>query len=898
LIGTRLGPYEIVAALGAGGMGEVFRARDTRLDREVAIKVLPAAHLEDGERLARFEREAKALAALSHPNIAAIYEVGSQPTVEEVSTGGPEIHYLVMELAAGEDLSARIGRGALPPKRAVAIALQIADALEAAHRAGIVHRDLKPANVKVEEGGADPDRVKVLDFGLAKALAPEAESFPAPELAHSPTLTYQPTLGGVLLGTAGYMSPEQARGEAVDQRTDIWALGVILWEMLCGRRLFVGKTASDTLAGVLRQEIDLDALPGSTPAPLRRLLRRCLEREPRDRYHDAADVRIELQEALRAPEDAPTAAGAPSARPGRREVVAWILVAVAALLGSRALLGPRPPHAAADPVITTILPPIGHAFVQRSGIISAAALSPDGSRVVFVADQNLWMRSLSDPTPRLLEGSRGAQYPFWSPDGRQIAFFTDGRLKRMPADGGPVSIICDAAQPRGGSWGPSQQILLAPGLRTGIHLVDAAGGVPRQVTMVEAPTVSTHRFPAFLADGEHFIYLAARHTNPRGGKMGLHLSDLEGNSRFLVISDAGGVVVGDRLLFVRDRNLMTVGIDERLELVGSPRLLRSGVYAQGGSWSAVLSANPDRLIFQSSNRTLGARLTWMEPGGAYGDTVGETEIYWDLELSPDGRRLAVAVGDPKPAIWIHDLERGSRMRFTLGPEFSRGARWSADGTRLVYGSIRDRGRMEVVVRSVEGSEREELLAALDADLLPTSWSPDGRFVAVNYVDGERNEIWIVPTDGSDPYALIQTAPLAGGAVFSPDGSWLAYTSRESGADQVYLARFPDPSRRWQVSVEPRSNGAYWDPEGRTLYYTQGEQIWAVPTDLSGETPIFGARREIGTFARPEALWAGFNSYFAIARGGRLLTVSAGDPEVAASAPLMLVTDWRRLLPDS
>ena len=635
--GSRLGPYEITAPLGEGGMGVVYRATDPKLKRAVAIKVLPAAFAEDVERLARFEREAQVLAQLQHPNIASIYGL-------EESNG---VRALVMELIEGEDLAERLKRGALPLDETLAVARQIAEALEAAHEKGIVHRDLKPANIKLTPEG----KVKVLDFGLAKAMAPPGGASTA-DLARSPTMMNSPTMTathgtqlGVILGTAAYMAPEQARGGAVDKRADIWALGVVLYEMLTGRSLFSADTVSDTLAGVLRGEIDLAKLPAATPPALRRLLRRCLERNPKNRLHDAADARLVLAD-LEAgvADEAPTLPATPARRKGR-EVIAWGLAGAAMLAAAALFLGRSAERPVAPRVIRATLPlPPGGSIELDGERAGMPALSPDGRRIAFGARQGagpmrIWVHELETGSVRPLPGTEEGYRPFWSPDGRRIGFFTWSHLATTPSEGGAVAHLATARDARGGTWSPNGTILFAPFATGPLLAISEGGGASRTVTgSAEKLGNGTHRFPQFLPDGEHFVYLDRPGRLGKGTHPGVLLGRLNsaGPVKRLLDHATNAAFSGGHLLYVRDGALVAQRFDtDRFVLSGEPKVVVGDLLFNRRFAYGVFSASEAGILaFLTGKQKDLSRLVWRDRSGHRLGELGTPAglVLWVLAL--------------------------------------------------------------------------------------------------------------------------------------------------------------------------------------------------------------------------------------------------------------------------
>ncbi len=634
--GSRIGPYDILSTLGAGGMGEVYRARDAKLHRDVAIKVLLPAVANDPDRLARFRREAQVLASLNHPNIAHIHGI-------EESSG---VTALVMELVEGEDLSQRIGRGAMPLDEALPIAQQIANALEAAHEQGIIHRDLKPANIKVRPDGV----VKVLDFGLAKAMDPAGAS--SDHAMNSPTLSLHTTQAGMILGTAAYMSPEQARGNAVDKRADLWSFGVVLYEMLTGTRLFEGTTISDTLAAVLKTEPDWTKLPTDTPTPIRRLLRRCLEKDRRKRLADAADARLEIEDALTAPAADASSAGvsASTSSSSRATRLAWLVAGL--FLISTLILSAMYFRRAEPPTPTirfAISPP------EKTTFASESAISPDGQQVAFVTTgaagvTSLWVRPLAAVDSRQLAGTEGASFPFWSPDSRFLGFFAGSKLRKIDVAGGPSQTLADASpDPRGGAWAPDGTIIFSPGILSPIMRVSASGGPVSEVTKLDTELGQTsHRWPSMMPDGRHFIYFG---RGSQTEKQGLYVSSLDASESTFIVgtqvtgsyTEAGGK---GYLLFIRESTLMAQPFNAaKMELSGEPRPIAQGVSSYpsefGPTAYAAFSTSTGHLIYRTGDQQT-TRLTWFDRSGKSLGAITEPGGYYDPSLSMDGKKVLFA----------------------------------------------------------------------------------------------------------------------------------------------------------------------------------------------------------------------------------------------------------------
>ncbi len=833
--GVMIGSYRIDAALGAGGMGEVWRAQDTRLGREVALKVLPEEFANDPDRMSRFEREARVLASLNHPNIAHLYGLETEA-----------VTFLVMELAQGEDLSERISRGALPVDEAIPIALQIAEALEAAHEQGIVHRDLKPANIKLGGDGT----VKVLDFGLAKAW----ESDGGADLSLSPTLTRHATAAGVILGTAAYMSPEQARGQAVDRRADIWAFGVVLWEMLTGRQLYQGETVSDVLASVLKEKPDLDALPADTPANVRRVVTRCLEKDPRQRLQWVGDARIELAdvsdqgsgtEAIRG-----TGTGSAHSRRARLIGIAAVTAAIAAAVVAGFFLGHDSP---AEPRVVRfdLAAPIGTSYHLDAASPGPMVVSPDGTTFAFSArsasgEIGMYLRELDAVEARALKGAEGAQYPFWSPDSTAIGFFADGKLKKIDAGGGPPITLCDAPNGKGGSWAPSGEIVFSPGPAEPLQRVSAAGGEPTQLTTIdESRGDNSHRHPRFLPDGKHFLYLAR--SDGDNGQTGhaVVVASLEGGPETVLLrSAAAAEFAAGRLLFVREQTLMSRPFDpNRLEFTGDAVPISQDVLVIPGAAIAVFTASSAGVLaYQPSAGGTGVLLTLLDREGNELSTLGEPAAYNEVWVSPDGTMAAVSLEDAGGGagdIWIYEIERNVITRLTSDPGDEQQIVWSPDSRAIAF-ARRGGGSANIYSQTIDGTGPARLLLESQLDTFPTSWSPDGRLLGFDAESPDTGwDQWILPLDGGEPYPVLQTQFGEVNGVFSPDGRWLAFASDDSGRSEIYVTPFPGPGRRWRVSTEG-GFFANWSSTGREIFFLSfSDDVMAVPVDPGEETITIG-----------------------------------------------------------
>ena len=894
--------YELGGKIGQGGMGEVFLARDPRLARDVALKILPDAFAADPERLARFEREARLLASLSHTNIASIYGL-------EQDAGR---RALVLEYVAGDDLSTVIARGPVPVDDALDIARQIADALDSAHEQGIIHRDLKPANVKVMPDGT----VKVLDFGLAKALDTPLDGETTDQgITQSPTI--MGTAQGVILGTAAYMSPEQARGKTVDKRADIWAFGCVLFEMLTGRSTFTGETVSDTLAAILRAEPEWDTLPADTPDAVVAIMRRCLEKDPRRRLRDIGEARITIDSIQSGIDTAairigasPASDSAVSSSPGApapardsgrtarggsgRTLWAFTILFAAAAIAFMALyLVERRQTEPVSVIRALITPEEGKAFNNSSfGAHAFHALSPDGKNVTFISDNYLWVRSLGQVNATQLPGTESSNFPFWSADGRSIGFFADGKLKTIPAAGGPVTVVCDAPGARGGTWNQDDVIVFTPRLRTGLYRVPAAGGTPEPLTTVTRPTHSTHRWPRFLPDGDHILYMAANHTNPKGAQTAIYATTLSGGvDRLLVPSDSNPVYASGYLLYTRDRNLMARPFDPATAaLTGDPVRITENCAHHGGSWVGVYDARGDVLTYQGDAPPIGSELTWMDLDGNALGTIGGRDLHWDVDVSRDGRRLAIARGNPEPSVYIYDVERDIESGLTVDGSFSRAPVWSPNGTRIAYASIRDNGRLNVYVAPADRSSQPQPLIVEDTDMIPTSWSPDGRWLLVDHGDPGETEIWVIDMN-EEPEAtpVVQTRPWVYNGVFSPDGEYVAYVSREGGEDEVFVMPFPGPGGKTKLSGGLTASPG-WGPDRKLFFATANNVVMESTMRLTENGISFSPARSLFRVQDDNSFFVQSGTVLTPSPDGRLLCFLAADAPADITA-LTLVVGW-------
>ena len=884
IAGERFGRYSILSSLGAGGMGEVYRAHDPELGRDVAIKVLPRIFTSDPARLARFEREARVLAALNHPNIATIHGV------ERNGLTQPAIHALVLELVDGETVDEWTRtRHASDPRRlseALSIAKQIADALDAAHDKGIVHRDLKPANIKIRTDGV----VKLLDFGLAKALA-ESES--ESDQSRQMTTLVHGTNDGVVLGTAAYMSPEQARGKRVDNRADIWAFGCVLYEMLVGRPAFRGETVADTLAAVVNGDPDWTVLPTKTPASIRRLLRRCLAHDVRDRLHHIADARLEIDAAQEEPAETSVAHTV-----GRRELFVWrSIVTLLGIVCAATLvwaLWPLAPSPELRLEITT--PPTTDP--------SALAVSPDGRTVAFVATSQgrpvLWVRSLGRAQAEPLSGTDNARSPFWSPDGRSIAFFVASQLARVDLATGKVEpLVRRAGAGLGGTWTRDDTILFTATPGGPLTRARASGGEPAAPTGGEfrfegafplVPGTSNYRFPQALPGGQHVLFYAT------GQNAGIYVSRLDRPAPHRIIEADAAVYTSGQLLFVRQGSLFAQPFDlSRERLTGTAVSLGTQIVMGFEAGKAALSASDDGVVVYRGGQVAAPRqLVWFDRSGKPLQPLAGSEIQGGItsSLSPDGRYAALErIADGTADIWLLDIARGVPLRFTFDRAFDLAPIWSPDSRRVMFQSNRS-GTFKLYVKETNGKPGSEEWVFGDdrTTRVPYDWSRDGRFVL--YGEG-IGDIWALPLIGErKPFPVAQTAHSESDAQLSPDGKWVAYTSNEAGRLDVYVQAFPRATRHWRVSTDVGVQ-ARWRADGQELFYLSRDyRLMAVPIRTAGA----GNALEIGT---PVPLFpvrlngnpiAVTNRHYVVSPNGQRFLID-GPTEV--TLPLTVLLNWQR-----
>ena len=887
--GTRLGPYEIQSAIGAGGMGEVYRALDTRLDRTVAIKILADHGAGDPDLRARFEREARAIAALDHPHICVVYDVGQQDGV----------NFLVMQHLDGETLAARIARThtGLPLAQALTIAIQVAQALDRAHRAGITHRDLKPANIMLTKAGA-----KLLDFGLAKLRGPVVPI----SMSSMTRLSTPGTATGTILGTTHYMAPEQVEGKDADARSDIWALGAVLYEMVTGRRPFNGDSPASVMGAILKDEPPPpSARQPLAPRALDHTVERCLIKDPEKRWQNAGDVASELEWCARggtAPDGA-----AVGSRQNWRERGTWIAVFLVLAVVSSLIIWRRPTVPVGEVVRFSINPPDRVVFSRQSNMTVPTpqfAVAADGRSIAFVAAPAesrpmLWVRSLGDVTALQLAGTESAQEPFWSPDGRWIAFFAEGRLKKVPSSGGPVQTIAEPVpDTRGGDWGPDDTILFGMGASP-IYRVPASGGTPVPVTRLDSGRQEgSHRWPQFLPGGRQFLFTV---RSGLAEQRGVYVGSVDDQTRRLLIrGDTNAAYAGGQLLFLDGDTLLGRPFDgERIAFSGEPFTIAASIGRSSNGNGAFAASAAGTLAYAPSMMQHG-RLTWYSRNGNALGTAGpdgDNDLS-DFRLSPDETRLAVSLIDAKlatPDIWLTDLLRGGTSRFTFGPSLNASPVWSPDGTRIAFRTNR-KGLVEFYQNGTGGGGSDEPLmleeAARNAGLTSTTvyltdWSPDGNNIVFS-ADAPA-DLWVLPLSARSSPVRVLRAPsdqLHGN--FSPDGRFVSYSSNESGRFEVYVQTFPFSDRKWLISTsggyEPR-----WRRDGREIYYLSADGNMVAVAAALGQTPSFGVPQILFRTRVHPGVFALRTHYVPSADGNRfLIHTRSADP---AAALITVVLNW-------
>jgi serine/threonine protein kinase/Tol biopolymer transport system component len=852
--GTKLGPYEIQSPLGAGGMGEVYRARDTRLDRTVAVKVL-ASHLSSSPELKqRMEREGRAISSLNHPHICQLYDIGSQNGTD----------YLVMEFLEGETLAERLRKGAIPLAEVFKIGIAVAEALAVAHRSGIVHRDLKPGNIMLTAGGA-----KLMDFGLAKPLglpaasgSGSAPSFTAAATMSGPSPLSPLTTAGSIIGTIQYMSPEQIEGKEADARSDIFAFGAVLYEMAAGKRPFAGKSQISLASSILESEPEpVSVLKPNTPAAFQHVVTTCLQKNPDERYQSAQDIKLELQW-IAADRTSPAVAATATAVPRTRERVGWVaaLVAAIALTAAAAIFFYHTAQSEHS-IRTVINPPEKTTFNLTGDSAGPPVTSSDGTFIAFAATRTdgrtaLWVRPTNTVEARELPGTEAATFPFWSPDDRSLGFFADGKLKTVELEGGSTQIVCEAPLGRGGAWGPGGVILFSPAPTAPIMRVSASGGTPVPVTKLDAALHTSHRWPFFLPDGKHFLYVALHHDASKSGNNSLYYASLDGReNRLLFRSQTNAVYASGFLLFGRGDQLMAQPFNASSGTVsGEPQNVAKGVMNDASTWHMDASASNDGLLVFGSGASGDLELVWMDRGGKISTIAGKLPDLQSAVLSPQGDRVALQMNAGQTDIWVLDLTRGVRTRITFGPVGNVSPIWSPDGKWIAYSSAQN-GHFAICRKPSDGSGAEECLLTVEQEPELDDWSRDGKYLlySLSVPGGPLRQISALPLEGERKPSVVVDRGAFG--KLSPDGRWLAYQSAESGTFEVYVMPFGGGQGKWQVSA----NGGgrpQWSKDGKQLYYMDlTYSLFAVPvTDATGSLQFGVAEKLITNWSAPQVFY--------------------------------------------
>ena len=869
--GTRFGPYEILSAVGAGGMGEVYRAKDTRLDRVVAVKVLPAALAQDPEKRQRFEREARSISTLSHPHICTLHDIGQYEGVD----------YLVLEYLEGETLEKKLEKGSLPTQEILKYAIELADALDKAHRQGIIHRDIKPGNIMVTKAG-----VKLMDFGLAKL---NAETTPVASALTEMTSDKKLTAEGTILGTFQYMAPEQLEGREADARTDIFAFGEVLYEMATGRPAFSGRTRASLIAAILSAEPKpIHELAPATPPALDRVVRRCLAKDPEDRWQTARDLILELKWIAESGGQAGSTLPVTTAGRGR-ERLAWIAAcALAAALIVTVIWWRNSKPAEQTMLFSAPLP-----FPARD-----MALAPNGHTLALIANQGagsvnvILIYEVGSPGARSLAGTDRATYPFWSADGRSLAFFADGKLKKLEITGGPVQTICDAPSGRGGTWNKDGVIVFTPDARfRGLSRVSASGGT---VTQISTPDSSrgewSHRWPMFLPDGTHYLYMAANFSG-RQEVDAIFVGSLDSKEkRLVVVATANAAYAAPGyLLFYRDKTLLAQRFDlKTLSLTGEPAVMLTEIQYLPQIARAVFAVSDNGLLIaQTGSGVTLSQPVWFDRKGRETGTVGKPDVYGNVSISPNGKSVAVDIidlGSLNTDVWTYDLLRGSARRLTFEPGIDVVPVWSPDSARLVFSSNRNFS-FDLFVQNADGVQEEKSIVHDDPNKIPTDWSKDGKYIL--YTRGTDLCFLTLPEMKSSPF--LKAVSVLRNGQFSPDGKWVAYASNETGKWEVYVTSFPEPRGKWQVSTgggeQPR-----WRGDGKELFYLSADsRIMAAPTTAGAN---FDAGTPVALFqaAAQQQVSSNDTAAYDVSRDGQRFLINTPVKQ-AETLPMSVVLNW-------
>ncbi len=881
--GTRLGPYEIVSAVGAGGMGEVYRARDTRLGRDVAIKILSSRLVAGPELRERFEQEARTISQLSHAHICSLHDIGRQD----------EVDFLVMEYLEGETLEHRLSRGPVPPDQLLKISIQIADALDKAHRQRVVHRDLKPGNIMLTKAGA-----KLMDFGLAKMRNEPVPAVAA--LAEMATAgTKKITAEGMIVGTFQYMAPEQLEGAEADVRSDIFSLGEVMYEMATGRPAFTGKTKASLIAAILSSDPKpISDLQPMTPPALDRVVRTCLAKDPDERWQTAHDLKLQLQWIA----EAGSQAGIPPpvvARRKRREWLGWAVALMMLFAAVAALFVAYREHNRMLPIAvrSSIEPPEKVVFAFTGDGAGPPAISPDGTRIVFAAadeqgHQHLWLRLLNSTSPQLIPGTDDATFPFWSYDSRKIGFFADGFLRITDLSGTPPMVMSPAPYGRGGTWNQNGIILFTPTFRAGLMTIPASGGTPTKLLDPATSEFSSFRWPQFMPDGKHFIYLAVQHE--KGAESSLFFGSLsDPKGKLIMPSGAGARFASGRLLFMRGTTLMSQIFDpSNGQLSGEPTPVSDQVLWDSGVWRAVFDvSNNGVLVHERGTMAAATRLAWINRSGKQVSTLDVPTGFQTQALSRDGRFLAVQ-GNPAADLWKYDLERGVHTRLTFDSAIHQFPVWSPDGRWLAYVSNKS-GSNDIYRKPADGTGSEQPLLINGKNKILSDWSADGKYLLFSQVGETQRalEVWAMPLDGDrKPFPVVQSSFSNVPALFSPDGKWILYQSDESGRPEIYVTTCPKPAGKWQVSTNG-GLGPQWSSDGKEIYFVAANdnRVTAVQVSTGGNEFVIGESKLLFRLSGTAQIYSWFTRS---PQGDKFL---APAPTGDSQPPLTLTTNWTAVL---
>jgi serine/threonine protein kinase len=886
--GAMLGPYEVLSAAGAGGMGEVYRCRDTRLGRIVAIKILPDHLSSNSELRQRFEREARAISLLQHPHICVLHDIGSHNGTS----------YLVMEYLEGETLAQRLHKGPLPLDQLLRIGIEVADGLNKAHCSGMIHRDLKPANIMLTKSGA-----KLMDFGLARALtAPAGAAASAqsgiPSFTATPTMTSPNsplTAEGTIVGTLNYMSPEQIQGKEADARSDVFAFGAVLYEMTTGKRAFEGKSQISVASAILEKEPEpIAALQPLSPPALQYVVETCLKKDPAERFQSAHDIKSQLRWTAESCSHRALQSMDTQQKKLQRGI-AWAVVALALAVIVIGILSTRVPTSQQAVEASSILAPDKAAFAFYGPNGGPPALSPDGQFLTFSAQSSdgkylLWVRPLSELAAQPLRGTDGASFPFWSPDSRSIGFFAHGQLETIDVNSGRIHVLSTVSlDARGGTWGSEGIIVYSPSARDGLYRIPATGGAPERASTLDPSAYNSHRWPWFLPDGRHFLYLA---SNLGTSVQDIYVGSIDGKeSRLVLQADSNVIYSQGYLLFLRQRTLMAQPFDsKRLSVTGEPTRVAEDVDGWRPIRQAFFSASQNgQLVYETGNAWGISRLLLLNRAGQQLKAVGDPLPYLSPALSPDGLQLAVTIEDPTVNLWIYDLSRGVRTRFTSGRGPDIGPVWSRDSEQIVFAS--NRGQFQIYQKGLKTGTSEAPLLQSDAADYPTDWSADGRYIAFQRLDTKKNnryDIWVLPTFGDrKPFAFAATQFDERAARFSPDGKWMAYSSDESGETEVYVASFPAGQPKIRISTAGGDHPR-WRRDGKEIFFISTDQkvMAAEVGENSSGLKVDEPRALFGIHARKVGTT---NTIYDVSADGQKFLVNS-LPDVAPPS-LTLVTNW-------